>query len=133
MCIQFNLQYSKKFTANNISILFYLELFGLFPIHNSFLIVADFLIDFYNNLVSGSSSTDFVKQKLELLCECEGLSDTITKNIDNHTKNISRACIAVLALLITPEDLDQVVCFLCGACPKIVNRKDLWNVQVFDL
>ena len=93
--------------------------------HNSFLVAVDFLVDFYNSLVSGSSSIDFVRQKIELLCECEGLSEAIEKNIENHSKNISRVCTAIIALLITPEDLDTVTCLLCGACPKVVNRKDL--------
>ena len=80
-------------------------------------------MEFYISLVSGSSTTDFVSHKIELLCSCEGISELIEKNLENHSKNISRACIAVLAAIITPEDLDAVTCLYCGACPKVVNRK----------
>ena len=31
------------------------------------------------------------------------------------------ACIAVISLLIPPEDMDHVTCMICGNCPKIVN------------
>lgn len=30
-------------------------------------------------------------------------------------------CVAVLSLLITPSDLDHVLCLVCGNCPKIIN------------
>ena len=39
----------------------------------------------------------------------------------NHAIDIELACIAVISTLITPEDMDNVMCLICGACPKIVN------------
>ena len=85
-------------------------------------------MDYYNNLIGGSSSTDFVKHKIELIAKCEGLSCELEKNIENHCKNISQACIAVLALVIRPEDMDAVTCLYCGSCPKVVNRNGLYIV-----
>ena len=79
-------------------------------------------MEFFNSLVSGNSSTDFVKKKIELLFSCEDLPSTFLTNIQNNSKNIGKACIAYLALIIRPEDLDTVVCLLCGCCPKVVNR-----------
>ena len=96
--------------------------FGLLPVHNGFLLAADFLLEFFNSLVSGNSSTDFVKKKIELLFSCEDLPSSFLTNIQNNSKNIGKACIAYLALIIRPEDLDTVVCLFCGCCPKVVNR-----------
>lgn len=96
--------------------------FGMFPIHNSFLITLDFLLDLNNSLVMGSSAIEYVKQKLRLLSDCEAISGTIETNLSNYSKDIGRACVAVLALLITPDDLNKATCALCGNCPKIVNR-----------
>ena len=80
------------------------------------------MLDFYNNLTSGSSATVYVENKLRLLELCNGSSFDIETNIRNHAKNIERACVGVLALLIRPEDLDAVTCLYCGNCPKVVNR-----------
>ena len=96
--------------------------FGVFPIHNSFLITLDFLLDLNNSLVMGSSAIEYVKQKLRLLSDCEDISGTIETNLSNYSKDIGRACVA---LLITPDDLNRATCALCGNCPKIVNRRGL--------
>ena len=77
--------------------------FGLLPVHNGFLLAADFLLEFFNSLVSGNSSTDFVKKKIELLFSCEDLPSSFLTNIQNNSKNIGKACIAYLALIIRPE------------------------------
>ena len=94
---------------------------GFFPIHNRFLISVDFLLDFYNTLTVGSSSIETIKKKLELLGLCEDISEHVEKNLVNHASDIEMACIAVISLLITPQDMDDVTCLVCGACPKIVN------------
>lgn len=99
-----------------------LNVFGHNKSYNGFLLAADFLLEFFNSLVSGNSSTDFVKKKIELLFSCEDLPSSFLTNIQNNSKNIGKACIAYLALIIRPEDLDTVVCLFCGCCPKVVNR-----------
>ena len=103
--------------------IFYPELFkyGVFPIHNRFLLTLDFLLDVKNTLVQGSSAIEAIKQKICLLSMCEGLSGQLETNLSNRCKNIETACVAVLALLITPADMDRVTCLICGVCPKIVN------------
>ena len=94
---------------------------GLFPMHNSFLLTSDFLLDFLNTLVTGSSAVEFVKSKLVLLGKCEGISEQLQTNIQNHAKRIERASIAFLSVIISPGDLNSVICMHCGVCPKVVN------------
>ena len=94
---------------------------GIFPIHNRFLVSIEFLLEFYNTLTSGSSSIDIIKKKLRLLGLCEDISEHVENNLVNHATDIEMACIAVLSVLITPDDMDDVTCLICGACPKIVN------------
>ena len=89
--------------------------------HNSFLLTADFLLDFLNNFVSGTSSIAFIKNKLSLLAECEGITDNLQKNLQNYAKRIERASIAIISMIISPEDMDRVICLHCGICPKHVN------------
>ena len=87
-------------------------------------------MEFFNLLTSGNSSIEFIKQKLELLYICEDFPPDFKSNIDNHCKNISRTCIAVIALLIQPEDLNAVTCLFCVVCPKVVNRNGSYNNSV---
>ena len=94
---------------------------GIFPLHNSFLLTIDFLLDFMHSLVAGTSSIVYVTKKIELLSQCESLSEQFQSNVQNHSKKIERACIAVLSILISSEDLDSVICLHCGVCPKVVN------------
>ena len=89
--------------------------------HNRFLITLDFLLDFRNTLVMGTSTIEAIKQKIILLSLCEGISTQFQANLLNHCKDIEMACIGVTSLLITPEDLDLVVCLVCGVCPKVIN------------
>lgn len=78
--------------------------------HNRFLLTIDFLLEFKSNLVIGSSTIETIKQKIILLGLCEGISSHLRANLSNHCKNIEMACIAVTSLLITPDDMDQVMC-----------------------
>ena len=102
---------------------FYPEMYtqGIFPLHNRFLLTVDFLLDFKNTLLQGSSCIEAINQKLVLLAMCEGISSQFESNLSNHCKNIEMACIAIISLLITPADMDHVICLICGVCPKIVN------------
>ena len=89
--------------------------------HHRFLVTFDFLMDFKNTFVQGSSCIEAIKQKLILLAMCEEISERIETNLSNHCKNIEMACIAIISLLVTPADMDHVICLICGVCPKVVN------------
>ena len=79
-------------------------------------------MELLNLMTGGNSSIEFIRQKLELLYLCEDFPTDFSSKIDNHYKNVSRTCIAVIALIIRPEDLNAVMCLFCGVCPKVVNR-----------
>ena len=94
---------------------------GIFPLHHRFLVTAEFLLEFYNTLSLNSSTIEAIKKKLYLLGLCEGISHALDKNIVNMCSDLEGLCTAAVALLITPKDLDHVICMICGICPKIVN------------
>ena len=60
---------------------------------------------------------EVIKDKIQLLCHREGLAEIQDNNLASMIK---RAAIAVNALLITGDDLDNVICLFCGMAPKIV-------------
>ena len=62
-----------------------------------------------------------MKSKLILLGQCEGISELLKSNLQNHAKKIERASIALISVIISPEDLNRVICMHCGICPKVVN------------
>ena len=68
-------------------------------------------------LGSGVSMIQVIVDKLQLLSEREGLTKVLDHNI---ALMIGRTAIATLALLITGEDMDNVVCLYCGMAPKTV-------------
>ena len=52
--------------------------------HNSFLLT----IHFCNTLVTGSSSVEYVKKKVDVLGQCEGVSDQLEANLQNRSKRL---------------------------------------------
>jgi hypothetical protein len=60
-----------------------------------------------------------IKSKLKLMSMREGLSEGIDNQ--NNASMIERAAVAINSLLINGDDLDAVVCLVCGFCPKIVS------------
>ena len=94
---------------------------GIFPLHNRFLVTAEFLMEYYNTLSLNSSTIEAIKKKMYLLGLCEGISHLLDKNIQNLCNDLEGLCTAAIALLVTPTDLDHVICMICGVCPKVIN------------
>ena len=95
---------------------------GLFSVHNKAMISVDFLLDFDNNLCSGSGLIENMQNGIMLMGQREGISsDNLKVNISNISKDLENMCVAVLSSLVTGVDLDAVSCLICGACPKIIN------------
>ena len=82
---------------------------GIFPLHNRFLVTAEFLMEFYNTLSLNSSTIEAIKKKMYLLGLCEGISHLLDKNIQNLCNDLEGLCTAAIALLVTPTDLDHVI------------------------
>ena len=91
-----------------------------------FLLSFDYLVDLSDSLISGISIIECIKARLKLMAMREGLSESISNN--NSASMVERVTIAVSAVLITEDDLNEAICLVCGSCPKIVssdgNSKD---------
>ena len=68
-------------------------------------------------LDSGVSMIQVIVDKLHLLCQREGLTTVLDHNL---ALMIERSAIATIALLITGDDMDNVICLQCGMAPKTV-------------
>ena len=77
----------------------------------------DYVLELLFLLDSGVSMIQVIVDKLHLLSQREGLTAILDHNI---ALMIERTVIATLALLITGDDMDNVVCLQCGMAPKTV-------------
>ena len=92
------------------------------------------LMELCDQLVIGGSLIDFISAKIQNIGLSEGLSEEfLATNVVNIAKMIEGSGIAVLSLLIQEADLNSVVCYFCGACPKTVssdgNSKDTVEIN----
>ena len=116
---------------------FYPEFYqnGLIFVHNKFVLTIEAILDILNSLKNGSSLIETIKDKLLLLGQLAGIpNDLIEKDITNNSIKLEKVVIAVANILVTGEDLDDVTCYLCGNCPKIVstdgNAKDTIKAEL---
>ena len=82
------------------NLLLYPQLYdvGLIPLHNKFLISFDYLLELSFLLDSGISMIEVIKNKVNLLCQREGLQ---FKPDHNTSSTIERFAVAINAVLIT--------------------------------
>ena len=94
---------------------------GIIFVHNKFMLTIEAILDLGQILSTGGGFVETVKQKLLLLGHLEGL-DTVNleKNLNNNALALEKMVIATLSIMLKGSDLDSVVCFICGNCPKIV-------------
>ena len=96
--------------------------YGLLCIHNKVLISYRMLMELLDPLVIGGSLIDFIMAKVHNNGLSEGLEyDFLNTNLVNIAKIVEGTGIAVLSLLVQDEDLNSVICYYCGSCPKCVN------------
>lgn len=103
---------------------FYPEFYqnGVLFIHNKFMLTIETILDLNNALQTGGGFIEAVKKKMLLLGKLEGLTQTaLEKDLTNNVLKLEKIVIAVMSLMVTGSDLDDVVCFTCGNCPKIVS------------
>ena len=80
------------------------------------------MIELSNTLYIGGSLVETIKRKISVLGECAGLdTDELDINLNNVASLIERASVAVISLIIRPEDMNNVICYYCGPAPKCVN------------
>lgn len=113
---------------------------GLVPIHSKVLITYSMLMEIADNLPIGGSLIDILSAKITNLGCSEGLSNDFTEtNVHNIALMIEQAAMSIISLLIGEKDLNAVICYFCGNCPKHVssdgNTKDSIPIKqnmVFD-
>ena len=103
---------------------FYPDLYknGVIFLHNKVMLSADFLMDLLNVLKAGSGMIETIQLRIRLLGNAAGIStEEISTDITALSIKLEKSAIAFGAIIIDERDLDDVTCYLCGACPKIVS------------
>ena len=94
---------------------------GIIFVHNKFMLTIEAILDLGQILSTGGGFLATVKEKLLLLGHLEGLEiGVLEKNLDNNALALEKMVIATLSIILKGSDLDSVVCYICGNCPKIV-------------
>jgi hypothetical protein len=94
---------------------------GLLFVHNKFLITLEAILDLNHLLQTGGSFIEAVKKKFLLLGQLEGLEkEAVERDLTNNALKLEKTVIAVMSLIVAGSDLDDVICYVCGSCPKIV-------------
>ena len=95
---------------------------GLISLHNKFLISADFLLDLVNTLKTGGALIETIQQRIRLLGATSDIDiEEVETDLSSMSIKLEKSTIALACVLIRVSDLDQVLCYLCGAAPKIVS------------
>lgn len=85
------------------------------------MVTIESILDLSQVLQTGGSFVEAIKKKLVLLGQVEGLcKETLETDLTSNALKLEKAVIAVMSLMIKGSDLDDVVCYICGNCPKIV-------------
>ena len=93
---------------------------GILFVHNKFMISISAILDILNTLKQSGSLIESIKDKLLLLGQLEGLDpDDMQTDLSNNSIRIEKCVIGVASLIVTEDDINDVVCYLCGNCPKI--------------
>ena len=96
---------------------------GIIFVHNKFAISVEFILDLSLLLQTGGGFIEAIKKKLLLLAQIEGFDRSVfEKDINSMALKLEKLTIAILALVLKGSDLDEVMCYLCGNCPKIVRK-----------
>ena len=98
------------------------------------MISLEVIIELSHVLQLGGSFIEAIKKKFLLLGQVEGLDkDTLEKDLTSNSIKIEKTVIAVMSMLVRDTDMNGVLCYLCGICPKIVstdgNTKDSIRVR----
>ena len=103
---------------------FYPDLYanGIIFLHNKDMVSVDLLMDLLNVLKAGGGMIETIQLRIRLLGNAAGITiEEISTDLTASSIKLEKATIAFGAIMITEKDLDEVTCYFCGACPKIVS------------
>ena len=96
---------------------------GIIFVHNKLMITIDLILDLTILMQTGGGFIEAIKKKLQLLGQAEGLNrEDIKPDLNSMSLKLEKLTIAVMALMLKDSDMDDVVCYICGNCPKIVRE-----------
>ena len=94
---------------------------GILFVHNKFMLSIEAILDFSQVLQTGGGFIETIKKKILLLGQVEGLDcETLETNLNNTALSLEKIVIATMSVILKGSDLDEVMCYICGNCPKIV-------------
>ena len=69
----------------------------------------------------GGGFVGAIKKKIALLGQLEGIhKETLEADLNSIALKLEKTVIGVMSLLVKGSDLDSVLCYICGICPKLV-------------
>ena len=89
--------------------------------HNKLMVSFDFILDLINILRTGGAMIETIQNRIRLLGGASGIGiREVETDISSISIKLEKFTIAVANILIGVRDLDEVMCYICGSCPKIV-------------
>ena len=102
---------------------FYPDLYdkGLISLHNKLMVSFDFILDLINILRTGGAMIETIQNRIRLLGGASGIGiREVETDISSINIKLEKFAIAVANIFVRVPDLNDVMCYICGACPKIV-------------
>ena len=94
---------------------------GILFIHNKIMVSIETILDQNQIMQTGGGFIEAIKKKIMLLGQLEGIPiEDIESDAVHLAIKMEKIVIGVLSILVKGSDMDDVLCYICGNCPKIV-------------
>ena len=94
---------------------------GIIFVHNKIMVAIETILDYNHIMQTGGGFIEAIKKKIGLLGQLEGIPNDVLKPDAVHLAlKMDKMVIAVLSIIVKGSDFDDVLCYICGNCPKIV-------------
>ena len=94
---------------------------GIIFIHNKIMISIESILDHNQVMQSGAGFIEAIKKKIFLLGKLEGIAtEELESDAVHLALKMEKIVVGVLSIMVKGSDLDDVLCYICGNCPKIV-------------
>ena len=103
---------------------------GIVFVHNKLMVSLETILDLNQVNQIGGGFVGAIKKKIALLGQLEGIhKETLEADLNSIALKLEKTVIGVMSLLVKGSDLDSVLCYICGICPKLVCTDG--NTKVF--